>query len=215
MWPYLLLWHRFGAHMGAILRGGAHQLPWIWLELLREFQLPSTGALTSGNLRSRASMGELAMVALWQWRLARTRVPPAWHQRLKNASRWSKQWSVSSQNVNLQFSQWSGFDFWLHQMQLSKRRIQDQAVFTSSFYNRTNGNFPCCASSICASSRHQMQQLKQTIQVQEVFTWSFSSQTDHKFVTVLWPTIVQSFRHYGSLQKPTSPSWNSRWCSTP
>ena len=33
MWPYLLLWHRFGAHMGAILRGGAHQLPWIWLEL--------------------------------------------------------------------------------------------------------------------------------------------------------------------------------------
>ena len=50
MWPYLLLLHRFGAHVGAILRGGAQHLLWIWLEFLSRFQFPSGGDPTFGNL---------------------------------------------------------------------------------------------------------------------------------------------------------------------
>ena len=44
--PLLPLWHRFGAHVGAILR----HLLWIWLEFLSRFQFPGRGDPTFGNL---------------------------------------------------------------------------------------------------------------------------------------------------------------------
>jgi len=63
--------------------------------------------------------------------------------------------------------------------------------------------------------QHQMRQSKQTIQDQVASTSYFSNLTVHKPVSVLLQSIVQSFSPYGSLRRPTSPSWSSLWFCMP
>ena len=101
------------------------------LAILPEEQLPNCMALPTSW--SKASTAVSGMGISWPANTARMKLIPCWPLRLRRASRWSKLWCALNPSESFQFFLGNDFDFWPHQMLLSKRTIQVRVDSTSSF----------------------------------------------------------------------------------